>query len=136
MANTLYELGRQKFADGLISWTGDNIKVALVDSAVYTINLVTDEFITDVTAGGAVIATSSNLTSTANVFGVCDAADVTLSSVTGAVSEYLVCYKDTGTPATSPLIGVIDSATGLPVTPNGGDISIQWDNGANKIFKL
>jgi hypothetical protein len=24
----------------------------------------------------------------------------------------------------------------LPVTPNGGDIVIQWDNGTNRIFKL
>jgi hypothetical protein len=24
----------------------------------------------------------------------------------------------------------------LPVTPNGGDITIQWDNTTNKIFKL
>jgi hypothetical protein len=30
----------------------------------------------------------------------------------------------------------IDAATGLPLTPNGGDVTIQWDNGANKIFKL
>lgn len=28
------------------------------------------------------------------------------------------------------------TASGLPVTPNGGNISIAWDNGANKIFKL
>ncbi len=34
------------------------------------------------------------------------------------------------------LIAYIDTATGMPVTPNGGDITIAWDNGANKIFKL
>ena len=28
------------------------------------------------------------------------------------------------------------SGSGLPVTPNGGNIIIAWDNGANKIFKL
>jgi hypothetical protein len=28
------------------------------------------------------------------------------------------------------------TASGLPVTPNGGNIVITWDNGANKIFKL
>ena len=26
--------------------------------------------------------------------------------------------------------------SGLPVTPNGGDITITWDSGANKIFRL
>ena len=28
------------------------------------------------------------------------------------------------------------TASGLPVTPNGGNISVVWDSGANKIFKL
>ena len=37
---------------------------------------------------------------------------------------------------TSPLIANIDVATGLPITPSGGDIIVQWDTGANKIFKL
>ena len=48
----------------------------------------------------------------------------------------MLIYKDTGDNATSPLIALIDSATGLPITPNGGDIIVVWDNGANKIFKL
>ena len=38
--------------------------------------------------------------------------------------------------AAQRVIAFIDTATGLPVTPNGGDITITWDNGANKIFKL
>lgn len=28
------------------------------------------------------------------------------------------------------------TGSGLPVTPNGGNINITWDNGVNKIFKL
>ncbi len=28
------------------------------------------------------------------------------------------------------------TGSGLPVTPNGGNIVVTWDNGANKIFKL
>ncbi|GAI46620.1 unnamed protein product, partial [marine sediment metagenome] len=46
-------------------------------------------------------------------------------------------FKDDGVDdVSSPLIALIDTATGLPVTPNDGDITIAWDNGANKIFKL
>ena len=45
-------------------------------------------------------------------------------------------YRDTGVEATSALIAYIDTATGLPITPNGGDIIVNWDNGANKIFRL
>jgi len=29
-----------------------------------------------------------------------------------------------------------NTAAGLPVTPNGGNINITWDNGVNRIFKL
>jgi hypothetical protein len=136
MANALYDLGRESFLKSEISWSVDNIKVALVDSAVYTPNLSTDQFITDVTSGGAVIATSANLTSKTTTGGIADAADITFSAVNGDVSEFLIIYQDTGTPSTSRLIARVDTATGIPVTPNGGDIAVVWDNGVNKIFKL
>lgn len=135
MANALYDLGREAFLDGSISWGTDDIKVVLVDGADYTVNLATDQFIDDI-AGAAVVATSANLGTKTVASGVADAADVTFTSVTGDQSEILVIYKDSGTPSTSPLIAYIDSATNLPVTPNGGDITVAWDNGANKIFKL
>jgi hypothetical protein len=67
---------------------------------------------------------------------VADAADITFTTVTGDQSEALVIYKDTGVEATSQLIAYIDTATGLPVTPGGGNITVTWDDGANKIFKL
>ena len=50
--------------------------------------------------------------------------------------EAIIIYVDSGTEATSPLIAYIDTATGLPITPNGGDIIVTWDNGTNKIFKV
>jgi len=138
MANVLYDLGRESFLKGEISWSGDTIAIALVDSALYTPNLATDQFLSDVVAGGAVIASFSGMTSKTTAAGVADAADVTFTAVTGAVSEYLVVYQDTTVAGTSRLIGLLDSAgvTGLPVTPNGGDIQITFDSGANKIFKL
>lgn len=133
MSNALYDLGRESFLKGEISWSADNIKVVLVDSAVYTPNLATDQYISDI---ASVVATSPNLTSKTTSSGIADAADVTFSSVSGAISEFLVLYQDTGTPSTSRLIARIDSAVGIPVTPNGGDVAIVWDNGINKIFKL
>jgi hypothetical protein len=52
---------------------------------------------------------------------------ITFTSVTGDDADYLTVYKDTGTPSTSPLVVTWDSAsTGLPVTPNGGDITATW----------
>lgn len=133
MANRLYDLGRESFLKGEISWSGDNIKACLVDSASYTPNTATDQFLSDLSG---VVATSGNLASKTTTDGVADAADVTFSSVTGNQSEYIVVYQDTGVSTTSRLIALVDTATGLPVTPNGGDIVVQWDSGANKIFKL
>ncbi len=135
MANALYDKGREKFLTGAIAYASDNIKVVLVDAADYTVNLSTHEFLSDIIVGGRV-ATSGNLASKTTTAGVADAADVTFTAVTGDQSEALVIYKDTGSAATSPLIAYIDTATGLPVTPNGADITVTWDNGSNKIFKL
>lgn len=135
MANALYDKGREKFLTGTISWSSDNIKVVLVDAADYSVNLTTHEFLSDVASAGRV-ATSGNLASKTTTGGIADAADITFTAVTGDPSEALIIYKDTGSAATSPLIAYIDTATGLPVTPNGGDITVVWDNGSNKIFKL
>lgn len=135
MPNALYDAGRAGFLGGDIDWDANTIKVTLVDSADYTLNLATDDFYDDVPAAGRV-ATSSALTSKTTTAGVADAADITFTSVTGDQSEYLVIWADTTVESTSRLIANIDTATGLPVTPNGGNIDVAWDNGANKIFKL
>lgn len=135
MTNVLYDKGREAFLTGAINWASDNIKAVLVDAADYTVNAATHQFLSDVPSGGRV-ATSGNFGTKSSTAGVADAADITFTAVTGDPSEALVIYKDTGTAGTSPLIAYIDSATGLPVTPNGGDITVTWDNGANKIFKL
>jgi hypothetical protein len=36
----------------------------------------------------------------------------------------------------SPLIAFFDSAIGMPVSGNGGDITVVWDSGYNRIFKI
>jgi hypothetical protein len=123
------------FLKGEISWDSDNIKVALLDTDDYTVDLVNDQFLSDIPVA-ARTALSPNLTSKTTDAGVADAADVTFSLVTGDPSEAIAIYQDSGVEATSRLIAYIDVATGLPVTPNGGDITVQWDNGPNKIFKL
>lgn len=133
MANALYDLGREKFLTGDIDWGADDIIVILCSSS-YVANMATDEFVDDVAAGE--VARSGNLSSKTTAAGVADAANETLVSVSGSTVTQIVIAKDTGNDATSPLIGRIDTGTNLPVIPNGGDITIAWDNGANKIFKL
>tara|TARA_R110002096_G_C14661910_1_gene728367 strand:+ start:52697 stop:53104 length:408 start_codon:yes stop_codon:yes gene_type:complete len=135
MANALYGLGRQKILEGGIAILTDDIKTVLVDTATYSVSIDADEFLSDIAVGERV-ATSANMSSKTSTLGVFDAADITYSAVSGDVSEALVIYKDTGVASTSPLIAYIDTATGLPVTPNGGDITVTWDSGSDKIFKL
>jgi hypothetical protein len=135
MANALYDKGREGFLDGSIDFDTNNIKIMLIDEADDTIDLAVDEDLAD-RAGASRVATSGNLASKTVTAGVADAADVTFSAVTGDVSESIDMYQDTGTEATSRLILNIDTATGLPVTPNGGDITVTWDSGSNRIFKL
>ena len=135
MDNALFDTGRAAFLSADVDWLADNIKVTLIDVADYTVNLATHDFYDDV-AAAAKVATSGNLASKTATAGVADAADVTFTAVTGDPCEALVIWKDSGVAGTSQLIAYIDNATGLPVTPNGGNITVTWDNGANKIFKL
>ncbi len=133
MANALYPSFKKLLLDGDIDLLTDTIRVALIDTGVYTYSSAHD-FYDDAVAG--LVGAAVTLTSKTTTGGVFDAADAVVSAVTGNTAEAVIIYKSTGTNSTSPLIAYIDTATGLPVTPNGGDITITWDNGANKIFAL
>lgn len=135
MPNSLYDKGREGFLDGSIDWDTNDTRAILIDEADDTIDLAVDDNLDD-RAGASRVATSGAMGSKTVTNGVADAADVTWTAVTGDQSESIDIYKHTGTESTSRLICNIDTATGLPVTPNGGDITAQWDNGSNKIFKL
>ena len=53
---------------------------------------------------------------------------MTFPAVSGNTAEALVFYIDTGTAGTSRLIAFMDAGvTGLPVTPNGGDITVTFN---------
>jgi len=139
MANALYDKARNAFLKGDIHWKsgGDTYRAYLVDiqgGAGYTKDLANDQFLSAIPT--AALVSYIALVPDDPVAGVADAADVTFAAVTGAVSEAIVIVKWVTNAADSPLIAYIDSATGLPVTPNGGDIQVVWDAGTNKIFKL
>lgn len=135
MANALFDKGREAFLNGDIDWSNDDIRLVLIDTADYTVDLVNHDALDDIPVA-ARVAVSASLSGKTATSGVADANDVTLTAVSGDQSEAIVLYKHTGTESTSVLIAYIDTATGLPITPTGGDLTLQWDNGANKIFKL
>jgi cephalosporin-C deacetylase-like acetyl esterase len=132
MANAIYPKAKEKFLDALIDISSDTIKIALIDTGTYTYNSA-DEFWSS--ASAAIVGTAETLASKTITSGVFDAADVTFTSVSGVSVEALIIYKDTGSAATSPLIMYIDvAASGLPVTPNGNNIDVQFN--ASGIFAL
>lgn len=104
-------------------------------SGGFSVNLTTPQYWDEVSAGEVATEALANKTAT---FGVLDADDTTFDSVEGDVSEALIIWKDTSTPEDSPLLILLDQnhVTGLPVTPNTGNISTTWSSGANKIARL
>jgi hypothetical protein len=135
MSNALYTKAKQSLLDGSIDLDNDTIKAVFVDGADYNPNLATHQYLSDIPSA-ARVATSGVLQNKTVTDGVFDADDITLTSVSGDQFEYIVLYKDTGVDSTSRLLLLIDTATGLPCTPNGSDITIQWSSDADKIFRL
>lgn len=127
MANAVYPkykellLGTQTAS----SLTAGTVKVALVDTGTYTYDAA-HNFYDDISG---VVGTPQTIGTVTVVNGLFDGDNVTFSAVSGATCEALVIYIDTaGAAGTDPLVAYIDTGvTGLPVTPNGGDITITWN---------
>ena len=123
MANGLYAIGcKQRLLNKELDLDSDGIKAVLGDTADYTVNLATHDDLADV-AGAAIVATSGNLTSPTIAAGVFDTADFTWTTVSGDQSEFILLYDDTH--ASDSLLAYYDTGiTGMPVTPNGGNINV------------
>lgn len=134
MANALYNKGKEKLLSAGINMLTDTIKAALVKSA-YTVDLATHEFLSDL--GANVLSTNQTLTGRSVNDGVFDASAMTWPSVAaGDTAAFVVLFKDTGNPATSPLIYYIDTITNFPTVTNGSDVTVNDNGGANKFFAL
>lgn len=93
-------------------------------SGGYAVNMTVLDFLDDIPSG-ARVKVSGTLGSPTIAGGRFDTADFTFSGVTGDPSEMIVLYQHTGTESTSLLIALYaDGMTGMPVTPNGGDINV------------
>ena len=136
MANILTNYGKQELLNAGIDWDTNTIRVQLVlGSPGSPLVQNFDDIPSGVRTGSPVALTGKSITN-----GIADAADPVITAVPtpggGSPIKQVIIYKDTGVESTSTIIAVIDTATGLPVTANGGDISVVWDSGANKIFAL
>ncbi len=132
MANSVYPSAKDEILTAGINFESDDIRAVLLDSG-YSYSSG-HNFLDDVT-GSTRVATSNALDSMTVTNGVFDAADEVFSSVSGDQITSLLIYKHTGTESTSPLISFWDTGiTGAPVTPNGGNITLQWH--ASGIFSI
>jgi hypothetical protein len=133
MANALYSKAKEAFLNGSINMVANTITIALIDTGVYTYS-ASHQYRNEVSNSAVISSTTlANKTITNGVF---DADDATFSSVTGANCEALIIFSDTGIQGTSRLVAYIDSATGLPILPNGGDITVAFSSGSSRIFAL
>lgn len=138
MANALYPLFKQELLKGtaanlLNSAEGaTGVFAALVDTGIYTYSAA-HQFYSSL---AGVVGTDQEILTKTQALGVFDGTDVTFPAVTGASVEAIVLYrKNAGANTTWPLIAYIDAGvTGLPVTPNGGNIVATWN--ASGIFQL
>jgi len=141
MADFIYNVACKQLLDGDLDFNApDDIRVLLLEAA-------SDENKDDATVSAVLArAGTTELTSTgysrgalaneatsqddANDRAEFDADDITFSSVSQAASETVVAavvYKHVTNDTDSIPILFIDSATGLPLTPNGSDIIIAWN---------
>ena len=138
MANTLYDIGRRVAASTGLDWENTAYSCILVDTGQYTPNFSSHQYLDDISASAYAASGTQALSAKAiDTNGALDANDVTFPNVSGGDNlEAVIIYQNTGNAATSTLIAYLDTATGLPITPNGGDIIVTWDNGVNKILRL
>lgn len=141
MANAVFPKAKEGFLDGGIDLDTAVIKVALVRGYTYSSS---HEFVSDVTATGTLHATSAALSSIDVTNGVFDAADVTFTTPSTDSNDHsLLIFQSSAVGGGSDVaassqrvIAWIDTGTGIPIKPAGGDITVVWDNGSNKIFSL
>jgi hypothetical protein len=138
----MFNPAREGFLIGEINWSTGVIKAALVRG--YTLD-VTDKFVSEVTAaGGTLHATSAALASKTAIDGIADAAAVTYTTPAASANDHSVLIFQSSAvgggadvaASAQRLICWIDTATGVPVQPNGSNITLTFDDGPNKIFHL
>ena len=134
MSKGLYKNGVTEIMKGNIDLINSTISAMLIDTDSYTVDLTNDTDLSDIAAAAQISDTEmSGKTVDGTVF---RANDTTFSSVTGTKVNAIVLFLDNDTEEASTLIYYADDAAEFPITPDGTDITIAWDTGANGIVKF
>lgn len=130
MANAIYpkwkEAAMQATASASLAGSGTTgLYAVLVDTGVYTYSAA-HEFYSSLSG---IVGSEVEIGTKTFVNGLLDGADIAFPAVTGNSAEALVLFiKTAGANTTWRLFAYIDTGvTGLPVTPNSGDINVTWN---------
>lgn len=138
MADQAYNIFRRLLGSATaqppgIDYIADDIRGYLVDTNLYAFD-VTHQYLSDIPVG-ARIASGLLTGKVIDTNGAWDADPLVIPTVNGNPFGAIVYIKDTGTPATSPLLVFLNSYANLPVTPNGSDVTITHPPDSNKILR-
>jgi len=137
MANFLFDayrnslIGKTSDYAARVDFDTDTIKCSFIDEGTDT-PVVTDVFVSGITAAALIPVFASSVTLTSPTVGVvgagvCDAADTPFSALSGASVEGIHVYKFVTVAGDSPTMAYWNTGiTGVPFTPSGGDVTIQW----------
>lgn len=139
----VYDKAREAFlgvASGSINWLTDTIKAQLVSSS-YVPNSGTHQYVDPAITPYTGSVTPQLLSGKTATNGEAYASNVTFPTVpVGMVVDYLAFYKESGNQSQSQwqLIALLDSSniTGLPLTGSGASVTINFNTGQYKIFRL
>ena len=133
MADQVFNTFKKLIMDGSFNFGTDTIKVALM-ADTYTPNIDTQDYWSDVsaneasgsgyTAGGQALTGKTTSTDDTNDRGLFDADNPVWDPVT-ITARYAIIYKDTGTPATSALIGCLDFGSNQTATAGSFTINLN-----------
>lgn len=113
-------------AQRVIAWLDgvQEVTVAAITATSGT-TLVIDKLLAAVASGATLtrISGTGPTTITTSATGAVDARSLSVSALSGAS-------------VVNDVYTFVISANGLPITPDGNNITVTWDNGTNKIFRV
>lgn len=131
MANAIYVEFTQSQLQGdtnislNVDTAQDGPYCSLLDTGTYTFSQ-THDFANDLSG---VVGTDQRITVPTVADGLFDGVDLTYTAVSGNSIEAFALYRhNSGASSTWRLISFHDTGvTGLPLTPNGGNITVTWN---------
>lgn len=137
MANFIYKKTKQALLNGDIAVDTNDLKILFINTATYTANQNSDEFVSDV-ASSAIKARSTALANKTTTNGILDANDVQLTAYPGDAFDAIILYQVGTSDSNSRLIFYIDTSDGLPFEGSNSalGVTINWSNDSNKILSI